>query len=215
MHKLLQTESAEVIWFGHSGNSPNNFRACRFIVHWREKSLLPLSSRVKHAVRGKVVLRAEYYCRGICSLAGEDSSTDSNSSCPSGVSQLSGKSSPHTTIILCSISEGGGADEQEKVSRWRKYQNRVKLVIEVRADNLGLAHIFQQHEHDEVKNVKELHWSQLLRNEVSASLRIIGAKPTQIMRELVTQFTHPICQKLFKKGSIEIPDQLPEFRRPT
>ncbi|KIJ33328.1 hypothetical protein M422DRAFT_264717 [Sphaerobolus stellatus SS14] len=36
-----------------------------------------------------------------------------------------------------------------------------------------------------------------------------------LIAELVTQFTHQICQKLFKKGSIEIPDQLPEFRRPT
>ncbi|KIJ46841.1 hypothetical protein M422DRAFT_249585 [Sphaerobolus stellatus SS14] len=215
MHKLLQTESTEVVWFGHPGDSPNDFRARRFIVRWREKSLLPLSDRAKHAVRGKVVLRAEYYCRGVCSLAGEQSSTDSDSSCPSSVSHLNENPSPRTIIVLGSVSGEEDADEQEKVSRWRKCQNRVKLVIEDRADDLGLAHIFQQHEHNEVNNVKELHWSRLLRNEVSASLRLIGAKPTQIMRELVARFTHPIRQKLFKKGSIEIPDRLPEFRRPT
>ena len=56
--------------------------------------------------------------------------------------------------------------------------------IEVTSDDLSIAHIWQAGEHDDAENTEHLHWSRYLRNEVSTSLRLIGAKPTKIMRSL-------------------------------
>ncbi|KIJ34170.1 hypothetical protein M422DRAFT_263821 [Sphaerobolus stellatus SS14] len=70
MHKLYKTESIEMVWFGHPGDSPNDFRACHLLIRWRE-GLVPTSTCSLQAVKGKVVLQSLYYCRGVCSL-GDD-----------------------------------------------------------------------------------------------------------------------------------------------
>ena len=68
MHKLSRTDSVEIVFIGHPGDSPNDLRAQCLIVCWKEGGMLTSSDQDRFAAKGKIVLRATYYCQGVCSL---------------------------------------------------------------------------------------------------------------------------------------------------
>jgi len=137
MFKFTPTEAVTIDWFGHPGDTPNDVRARRFIVKWREGSILSTQERKRMAEMGKVVLRWEYKCRGICSLP------------PSGVSREGREeddtedvyedSELHSTpaayfnadSIVKGGSEGKGMKSKKKRSRWQKCNSGVSIVMSV------------------------------------------------------------------------------------
>ncbi|KIJ39353.1 hypothetical protein M422DRAFT_49692 [Sphaerobolus stellatus SS14] len=56
--------------------------------------------------------------------------------------------------------------------------------VEVCADDLSLAHIWQRGSHEDAVNLEALNWSQVLRNEVQEAMRLCGARPMQIMKDI-------------------------------
>ncbi|KIJ55981.1 hypothetical protein M422DRAFT_239158 [Sphaerobolus stellatus SS14] len=196
--RFTSTIVVDIRWFGHPGDSPNDIRARAFIVRWAERSPLPLENRGRLEREGVPLLRWEYGCRGICVIP-QRAKTEALEEEDEGVDDM-----------------GEIDDKMQKKSRWN-CPNQVYIVVEVCADDLSLAHIWQRGSHEDAVNLEVLNWSRVLRNEVQEAMRLCGARPMQIMKDLVTRFDFPTQQLMDRLNLpvIKITTPFPDWRRPT
>ncbi|KIJ43275.1 hypothetical protein M422DRAFT_253479 [Sphaerobolus stellatus SS14] len=196
--RFTHTYVVDIRWFGYPGDSPNDLRARSFIVRWADRSPLPPENRGLLEKEKAPLLRWEFGCRGICAITEEAASEESES-----------------------ISQSEGEQEEEishkvkKKSRWN-CPNHVYIVVEVCANDLSLAHVWQRGSHEDAVNLKLLNWSHILRNEVQEAMRLCGARPMHIMKDLVTRFDYPTQQLLQRLDLpvIKITTPFPSWRRP-
>ncbi|KIJ53005.1 hypothetical protein M422DRAFT_242973 [Sphaerobolus stellatus SS14] len=195
---FTHTYVVDIHWFGHPRDSPNDLCAHSFIVWWADRSPLPPENRGFLEKEKTPLLRWEFGCRVICAITEEAASEVSKS-----------------------ISQSEGEQEKEishkvkKKSCWN-YPNHVYIVVEVCADDLSLVHFWQRGSHEDAVNLKFLNWSHILRNEVQEAMRLCGARPMQIMKDLVTHFdylTQQLLQQLdlYQPHDFSKPDNISRF----
>ncbi|KAF8573395.1 hypothetical protein K439DRAFT_1625113 [Ramaria rubella] len=190
----VHSDCVTVSFFGHPSDSPIDIRARQFIVRWTEPSPLSLPAREEAISRKRVVLRWEYRCRGICSVV--DSPTDEGTQDDSSEDEAGSGNAPEVPA---------------KQGRWDLCDGG----IEITAEDLTTATIWQFGKHPDAKPERGLHWSRRLRNLVSERLRLGGAKVSTIQKELVAQYNFPAQTSRHTNAPTHIPLELPEFRRPT
>ncbi|KAJ7174739.1 hypothetical protein C8R46DRAFT_1031343 [Mycena filopes] len=180
------SESVNIKWFGHPGDSEHDIRARKFIVRWSKYLENPENDlRVDAVKKGKVVLRWKYYCAGV-----HDRDIDE-----AAESEVSMKGSPAPSL--------SASASPEDVGRW----NRCSGKCEVTADDLAHVKIWQTGEHGDAPDHFPFTFSRHLRLVILDWMRRYGAKATSINKALVSEF-----QRGDSQGNTE---GLPPHRLPT
>ncbi|KAF8576755.1 hypothetical protein K439DRAFT_1622608 [Ramaria rubella] len=181
--------------FGHPGNTPVDIRAQQFIVHWKEPNLLSLPACEEAILQKRVVVWWEYMCRGICSAV--DSATDKDGSQDDS-----------------SEAKAGSGKAMAAPAKWGRW-DLCEGGIEITAEDLTTATIWQFSKHLYVKPEQGLHWSCRLCNLVSEWLHLGGAKVSTVQKELIAQYNFLTQTSRPTNAPTHIPTQFPEFQRPT
>ncbi|KAJ7674056.1 hypothetical protein DFH06DRAFT_1467400 [Mycena polygramma] len=170
-------------WFGHPGDSPFDARARKFIVRWAPEAPVGSELRDRAIKEKRPVLRWDLSCMGAHDRIPEGEASESDEEGGSG----SGSGSD------------GGSDRGDspapaaRRNRWAKCSSEVRLQIEVNADDLAIANIWQKGEHEEVSASQTpfLITSRFLRLQIMDRFRRFGAKVTAVQKDLVQQFLLP------------------------
>ncbi|KAF8589873.1 hypothetical protein K439DRAFT_1612438 [Ramaria rubella] len=160
----VHSDCVTVSFFGHPGDSLVDIRARQFIVRWTEPSPLSLPAHEEAISQKRVVLRWEYRCRGICSVV--DSPTDEGTQDDSSEDEAGSGNAPEVPA---------------KRGRWDLCDGG----IEITAEDLTTATIWQFGKHPDAKPEQGVHWSCHLRHLVSERLWLGGAKVSMMFYEVV------------------------------
>ncbi|KAF8532350.1 hypothetical protein JB92DRAFT_2824447 [Gautieria morchelliformis] len=154
-----------------ASDTPVDVHARPFVAQWSGNSDLSEFGCADAIANIKIVYRWNYECRGACCIqedgsdwehGEEDNVADERPEVPAVT--------PETLTM-------------SKPTRWQSCATGVKLIIEIHADDLTRANIWQYRTHADA-NPGYLVWSRRLRNIVSERFRLVGAKATNIMRGL-------------------------------
>ncbi|RPD52008.1 hypothetical protein L227DRAFT_568887, partial [Lentinus tigrinus ALCF2SS1-6] len=150
-----KTESVEIIWIGHPGDSPLDVRARAFVVRWKSGSGLSTPEKAAAIQSARPVLRWELCCAGVHDkVVGEGPviARPSNGSDPKAGEQADEsaaadgdpdgepESEDDDDESLGDAGDGSEDDDEEVEGeyrgRWNRCGNKVKLRLEVTADDL-------------------------------------------------------------------------------
>ncbi|RDX52563.1 hypothetical protein OH76DRAFT_1480666 [Lentinus brumalis] len=201
-------------WVGHPGDSPVDARARPFIAEWNSDTHIA-AERIERAIRdGRPVVRWKYYCGGVhdydvediarakAELAteedgvsvvpmkgGEDDEEDDEES--DGESH-----SEEGAVGEGAEEEGQGAEGADKVgevgedsgvrSRWDKCGNKVRLRLEITADDLSKVKIWMKYAHHDATGaqLEGLQPSRYLRLLILERFRVTNARVSMVKKGL-------------------------------
>ncbi|KAJ6488108.1 hypothetical protein C8R47DRAFT_1276561 [Mycena vitilis] len=203
------SESVEIKWFGHPGDSGGDIRARRFIVRWSKALSDPtLKLRTDAVARGKPVLRWKYYCAGVHDRdIGDDVDPGSKPKSTHGSSTHSSPVPP-PSASSSTASLDSSAPHDHGPDRWNKCQGQVRLYCEITADDLSHIKIWQTGDHTDAPPHFPFTFSRHLRLLILEWMRRYGAKASAVNRDLVSQFER-------RDASSGEAEPLPSHRLPT
>ncbi|KIJ43096.1 hypothetical protein M422DRAFT_253593 [Sphaerobolus stellatus SS14] len=210
-YKHFYTSSTEVRWFGHPNDSPHDVQARQFIVIWRE-NLVSETIRKAAALEGQIVCRWELVCRGACSVNNREEE-DSSEDCP-----VDEKDETTGTKNQDALEENEDHSQNEQLTRYQRCQHApgnkpVRLILEVSADDLSVAHIWQWGTHPDA-NPENLEWSRHLRNEVMSAMHLQGASANDVMKQIVVQYCYPVHPTRPAHTTVDFPSEYAPWRLP-
>ncbi|KAG8957738.1 hypothetical protein FRC03_009846 [Tulasnella sp. 419] len=188
--------SVNLRYIGHPGSSPQDIRARPFLIRWNDDVIT--ADRKQEAIKKRrVIYRAIYVCAGRHNQVPKDEDHDDNGDDDAPEDEFDGDGEDHGVTVKAL---GRGA-------RWRrcggpKLQS-VALAIEVSADDIVRAKIWQSGEHDDA-HPSTLAFSRRMKSIIEEQLSLHGSRASQVQKMILK--TYQTRNPMYK---------VPVYRHPT
>ncbi|KAG8942415.1 hypothetical protein FRC03_003246 [Tulasnella sp. 419] len=207
--KVAYSQSIKVTWINYPGDSPHDVRARPLVLRWNDDILDP-AAKDEAIKKRKPVFRSKFVCAGAHNRLPSDGDEEDEEGEENEEDDVTEDGSEDS-----GTKGSGKSNEDESKARKRKRKiNRshlctgnskqgVKLTVEVTAEDLSRAKIWQLHEHKDADPSKQkLQFSRRIRCLLLQRLHQHSARPSKVMRELTRDF---------RKLDI---DKVPQYRIP-
>ncbi|EED82568.1 predicted protein [Postia placenta Mad-698-R] len=207
--RMRSTSSVLLDWFGHPGDSPRDVRAHSFAVRWHPVMVPSEDALTAAREERRPVLRWEYYCSGMHDLVVDDEVAEgekrewSDAGSEDEVSERGrskagdlrseewdDRASSDQPLGGDSLHEQHSSDDEPNVEeghrrgRWQRCTHRVRLHVEVCANDLGVAKIWMFGKHRDVRTSQHryLQFSRRIRNLAQERMQTVGAKVSAVAK---------------------------------
>ncbi|KAJ7020812.1 hypothetical protein C8F04DRAFT_1316557 [Mycena alexandri] len=178
-----QTLAVIVKWIGHPGSSPRDPRSRQFFIRWNDPP--PPQALVDQAIaRKQPVVRWDLRCAGVHDLDFSDPPLDEVPKEPT--IEPSGGAPDNSNDD--SSSDSQDMPVEPKAARWKVCSTLVKLHVEVYANDLSSASVWQQNEHPDVPLADRAHglqFSRVQRSIFLENLRLHGLKVSSLVLQMM------------------------------